>query len=356
MTEDIRFFLPGPTYVREDVRQAMTRHPIGHRGPEFKALYTSLRERLPTVFGTSGEVMVLSSSGSLAWDVVVTSTIKSDVLCLTNGAFSERFLTVCRAWGKTADEVSAPWGRPIDPEQVRQALRRKSYEAVTLAHNETSTGVLNPLREIAEVVRQESDALIYVDAVSSLAGAEVQTDGWGIDYLFTGSQKAMALPPGLCFVTASARALKKAESIAHRGYYTDLLRYLKKHLDNGTITTPAIPQLWALDKQLDILLEEGMEARTARHIELRRMTEEWAAGAGFTYASSPDGASPTVSCLRPPEGVDAPGLVKGLAAEGITVGSGYGKYKPETFRIGHMGEVRANHLKGLFEAIEALIS
>ncbi|MEM8934483.1 MAG: alanine--glyoxylate aminotransferase family protein, partial [Acidobacteriota bacterium] len=140
MTDTIRFFLPGPTYVREDVRAAMTQHPIGHRGPEFKALYGRVRPRLPEVFRTSNEVMLLTSSGSMAWDVATTSLIEKDVLCLTNGAFSERFLGTCRAWGKEADQVSAPWGRPIDPDDVRQALRRKSYEAVTLAHNETSTG------------------------------------------------------------------------------------------------------------------------------------------------------------------------------------------------------------------------
>lgn len=356
MTEDIRFFLPGPTYVTEDVRQAMTQYPIGHRGPEFKALYASLRERLPQVFRTSGEVLALTSSGSLAWDVAAVSTIEKSVLCLTNGAFSERFLDVCRAWGKDADEVAAPWGRPMDPEQVREALKRKKYEAVTMAHNETSTGVLNPVKAIVDVVREESDALIFVDGVSSVAGAEIHAEDWGIDYLFTGSQKALALPPGLCFVAPSERVLKKAESVSNRGYYTDLLRYYKKHLDNGTITTPAVPQLWALDKQLDVILDEGMEARWQRHLDLRRRTEAWAAGAGFTYASAPEGASPTVSCLRPPAGVDAPELVKKLAAEGFVVGGGYGKYKPETFRIGHMGQVQMKDLDALLDVIDNLIS
>ncbi|MCG8459781.1 MAG: alanine--glyoxylate aminotransferase family protein, partial [Holophagales bacterium] len=333
MTEDIRYFLPGPTYVREDVRAAMTGHPIGHRGPDFKQLYADVRARLPEIFRTSGEVMLLTSSGSLAWDVAVASTIRSDVLCLTNGAFSERFLTVCKAWGKKADQVSAPWGHPIDPEQVRQALRRKKYEAVTLAHNETSTGVLSDLEAIARVVREESEALVYVDAVSSLAGAPVETEAWGIDFLFTSSQKALALPPGLCLITVSERALAKAEEIEHRGYYTDLVRYYEKHSGGGTITTPAIPQIWALQKQLDVLEAEGLEARWQRHAKLRARTEDWAAERGFTYASAPEGASPTVSCLKPPAGtVAAPDLVKALAAEGITVGGGYGAWKPETFR------------------------
>lgn len=351
----IRFFLPGPTYVREDVRAVMTGHPIGHRGPEFAALYADVRGRLPAIFRTSGEVLLLTASGSLAWDVAVASTIEDDVLCLTNGAFSERFLTVCRAWGKDADQLSFLWGEPIDADLLRKALRRKKYEAVTLAHNETSTGTLSDLEAIARVVREESDALVYVDAVSSLAGTAVETEAWGVDYLFTGSQKALALPPGLCFVTVSERALEKTDTIPHRGYYTDLRRYYDKHLSGGTITTPAIPQIWALQKQLEVLEAEGMEARWARHDELRAHTERWAAENGFEYASVPAGASPTVSCLRPPEGVAAPELVAALAERGLTVGGGYGRWKPETFRIGHMGEVREEHLDVLFDAVEDVL-
>ncbi|MEM9593987.1 MAG: alanine--glyoxylate aminotransferase family protein [Acidobacteriota bacterium] len=355
MTEDIRFFLPGPTYVLEEVRQAMTDHPIGHRGPEFKALHARIRERLPKVFRTSGEVMLVTGSGSLVWDMAVASTIRKDVLCLTNGAFSERFLAVCRAHGKDADQIDVPWGQPVDPDLVRQALRRKRYEAVTLAHNETSTGVLSDLAAIAEVVREESDALIYVDAVSSMAGAPVEVEAWGIDLLFTGSQKAMALPPGMALMTVSDRLLEKARGVEHRGYYTDLVRSYDKHCGGGTVTTPAIPQIWALDRQLDLILEEGVEARWARHAELRRRTETWAADRGFEYASAPEGASPTVSCLKPPAGTAAPDLVAALKAQGITVGGGYGAWKPATFRIGHMGEVRMKDLEMLLAAIDGIV-
>lgn len=356
MTEEIRFFLPGPTYVLEDVRAAMTQHPIGHRGAPFKALYSGIRPRLPKVFRTSEEVMILTSSGSLAWDVATVSLIENDVLCLTNGAFSERFLTTCNAWGKKADQVAAPWGQPIDPDEVRAALKRKKYEAVTLAHNETSTGTLSDLQEIAKIVHEESDALVMVDAVSSLAGAPVEIDEWGIDYLFTGSQKCLGLPPGLCFVTASERARQKAKTISNRGYYTDLLRYYKKHVADGTITTPAIPQIWALEKQLDVIEKEGMEARWQRHLDMRDRTEKWAAEKGFTYASVPAGKSPTVSCLKPPESLSAPDLVAALAERGLVVGGGYGAWKPETFRIGHMAEVRMEHLEVLFDAIDDVLA
>ena len=356
MTEDIRFFLPGPTYVREDVRAAMTQHPIGHRGGPFKELYADVRSRLPKIFRTSGEVMIVTSSGSLAWDIAVASTINESVLCCTNGAFSQRFLTVCKAWGKDADQLDFPYGAPVDPDLLRDALRRKKYEAVTLAHNETSTGTLSDLETIAKVVREESDALIYVDAVSSLAGCEVETEAWGIDYLFTGSQKALALPPGLCMITVSERALEKARSVENRGYYTDLVNYYNKHTSGGTTTTPAIPQIWALQVQLGVLEAETMEARWQRHHGMRAKTEAWAAENGFTYLNQPEGASPTVSCLQPPDGVEAPALVAALAERGIVVGGGYGPLKPKTFRIGHMAEVRPEHLDVLFAAIEEIVA
>ena len=355
MTEQIRYFLPGPVHVAAEVLAQMTQPLIGHRSPEFKALYGRVSKRLPAVFRTSRDVLVVTSSGSLSWDMAMQSSIRKDVLCLTNGAFSERFQTVAKACGKDVDQIAVPWGQPHDPEQVRQALRRKSYEAVTLAHNETSTGVLSPLAEIAQVVREESDAMIFVDAVSSLAGAQVETEAWGIDFLFTGSQKALALPPGLAFITVSERFEERAAQIPHRGYYTDILRYLDKHRGGSTVTTPAVSQIYALDKQLERMEAEGLENRWQRHLDLRRRTEAWASESGFTYASDASGASPTVSCLKPPEGVEAPALVAAMKEEGITLGGGYGAWKPSSIRIGHMGEVQLSDLDVLLESIDAAV-
>ena len=356
MSEDIRYFLPGPTYVPEAVRQAMTQPMMGHRSAGFKEIFRRVSEGLPAVFRTSRPVLIQTSSGSLIWDMAVVSSVRENVLNLTNGAFSERFHTTSKAWGRQADQVSVPWGQPIDPDLVRQALRRKRYEAVTLAHNETSTGVLSPLAEIAAVVRDESDALILVDGVSSVGGARAEAEEWGIDLLFTGSHKALALPPGLALVTLSERFVERAEKIENRGYYTDLLRYLKKHHDGATVTTPAMPQYFALEVQLERLASEGMEARWQRHLDLRSHTEAWAADSGFTYASDASGASPTVSCLRPPEGVDPRELVQRMAERGFTLGGGYGAWKPETIRIGHMGEVRPGDLERLLAAIDETVA
>jgi len=356
MTETIRFFLPGPSYVTEAVRQAMTAPMQGHRSAPFKALYLKLADRLQKVLRTSGDVMIATGSSTLIMESAVLSTVAADVLNLTCGAFSERWHSISRSLGKSADQVAVPWGQPIDPDLVRTALRRKRYEAVTLVHNETSTGAMSPLAEIARVVREESDALLIVDTVSSLGGAPVESEAWGIDVVLAGTQKALALPPGLTVFTLSERAAERAARVPHRGFYSDLLRYRDKHREGGFITTPAIPLLYALDVQLDSMMAEGMEERWARHARLAEQTAAWAAERGCAYASAANACSVTVSCLKPPAGVDPQAIVKGLASRGYTIGGGYGDWKPSTFRIGHMGEVRASDLEGLLAVTDEVLA
>jgi len=355
VTEKIQFFLPGPSYVTEAARQAMTKPMVGHRSGPFKSFRLSLGERLPKVLRTAGDGMIATGSSTLIMESAVISCAASEVLNLVNGAFSDRWHSITRSVGRPADKIAFPWGEAVDPDVVRTALRRKKYDAVTVVHNETSTGAMSPIAEIARAIREESDALVLVDSVSSLGGARIETDEWGLDVVLGGTQKALALPPGLVVFAMSERAGERAAKIPHRGFYTDLLRYRDKHRDGGPITTPAIPQFYALDRQLDRILAEGMEARWGRHALLERRTEEWAAARGFSYASAADARSLTVSCLRPPAGVEAPGLVKKLAERGYTVGGGYGDWKPSTFRIGHMGEVRMSDLDGLLSVIDGAI-
>jgi len=355
VSEPIKFFLPGPSYVPEDARQAMTKPVVGHRSAAFKDLYLRIAARLPQVLRTAGDVMVATGSSTLIMESAVVSCVRQDVLNLTNGAFSERWHAISKAVGKSADKISAPWGQALDPDLVRSALRRKRYDAVTLVHNETSTGVMSPLADVARAVREESDALILVDTVSSLGGAPVETDAWGLDVVLAGTQKAIAVPPGLTLLTLSERAAERAAQVPHRGYYTDLLRYRDKHREGGTITTPAIPLFYALDIQLDCILAEGMEARWRRHEGLYRRTAEWAAARGCEYASAANARSVTVSCLKPPAGVDPQAIVKELAQRGYTIGGGYGDWKPTTFRIGHMGEVREGDLEALLVEIDQIL-
>ncbi len=355
MNEPIRFFLPGPSYVPIDVRQAMTQPMIGHRSAAFKELYAKIAARLPQVLRTRGDAMFASASSTLLMEAAIASTVRQDVLHVVNGAFSKRWLDISKALGKQPDKIDVPLGQALQPETLRAALRRKRYEAVAVVHNETSTGVMNPLPEIAAVVRQESDALILVDTVSSLGGAPVEVDAWGLDVALAGVQKALALPPGLAVFSFSERAAERAAQVPHRGYYTDLLLYRSKHREGGTITTPALPLVYALDLQLDRILAEGMEARWARHRRLQQRTTAWAAERGIEYATAADARSLTVSCLKPPAGVQAPDLVKQLAKQGWTVGGGYGDWKATTFRIGHMGEVRESDLDALLATIDQTV-
>jgi predicted phosphoserine aminotransferase len=355
VSEQIQFFLPGPTYVPEDARQAMTKPMVGHRSAGFKDFYLKLSAKLPALLRTKGDVMVATGSSTLIMESAVISCAQKDVLSLTNGAFSERWHSIAKSTGRSADKLSAPWGQAIDPEAVRAALRRKKYDAVTVVHNETSTGVMSPIADIARIVREESDALVIVDAVSSLGGAPVETDAWGIDITLAGTQKAIAVPPGLTVFTLSDRAVERAKAVPHRGFYTDLLRYLDKHKEGGFITTPAIPLLWALDIQMDRILAEGMEARWARHQRLQERTAQWAASRGCAYASAENARSLTVSCFHPPAGVDPQAIVKGCTERGYTIGSGYGDWKPTTFRIGHMGEVRESDLDALLAVIDQIL-
>lgn len=355
MTEKIQFFLPGPSYVTEAARQAMTKPMVGHRSGPFKNFRMSLAERLPKVLRTAGDGMLATGSSTLIMEAAVVSCAASEVLNLVNGAFSDRWHTITKSVGRPADKVSFPMGEAVDPDVVRTALRRKKYDAVTVVHNETSTGVMSPLADIARAIREESDALILVDTVSSLGGARIETDEWGLDVVLAGTQKAIALPPGLVVFAMSERAAGRAAKVPHRGFYTDLLRYRDKHREGGDITTPAIPLYYALDVQLDRMLGEGMEARWARHEALQKRTAAWAEPRGITYASAPDARSVTVSCLRPPQGVDPQAIVKKLAERGWTIGGGYGDWKPSTFRIGHMGEVRDSDLEALLAEIDSIL-
>jgi aspartate aminotransferase-like enzyme len=354
--EEIRFFLAGPTYVPLEARRAMLGEMVAHRSPYFRDLYATMTRRLAAVLRTAGEAYVATGSSTLVMESAVVSLVGRDVLNLTNGAFSERWHSICRALGKRADRVSVPWGEAIDPDLVREALRRKRYEAVTVVHSETSTGVLNPLAEIARAVREESDALVLVDTVSSLGGAPVECDDWGLDLVLAGTQKALAAPPGLTAFTFSERAAGRAATLPHRGFYTDLLRYRDKHRGGGTITTPAIPVVYALAHQLERIEHEGIEARWQRHRDCAAATAAWGAGRGLAHAvARPADRSPTVSCLRPPAGVETPRLVRGAAEQGFTVAGGYGDWKPSTFRIGHMGEVRPSDLVPLFAALDTVL-
>ncbi|HEY3202892.1 MAG TPA: alanine--glyoxylate aminotransferase family protein [Thermoanaerobaculia bacterium] len=348
---EVRFFLPGPVWVRDAVRQAMAHEAIGHRGKVFSDLYSRILPRLKRVFRTEGFVFTATSAATGLWEASLANLVPERVLAIVSGAFSERWAACSRDLGLSVDLLETPWGVPVDPASVGDALAKARYEAVTVVHSETSTGTLNDLPAIARVVREKSEAFLLADVVTSLAGSPVEPDRWGLDFALSGSQKALALPPGLgvAFASERYRARARQRSRSHYLRLSEAETFAEKH---QTPYTPSTPHLFALDVQLDHILVETLEGRWARHEAMRRRVETWARERGHTYVPPEGSRSWTVSCVRPAAGVAAEMLVAKAKERGFTIGSGYGQWKSSTFRIGHMGDVDLASLDNLLAALD----
>ncbi len=349
-------FIPGPTDVDPGVLAAQAQPMIGHRSEACYALIARIQAKLCQVFKTQGRVYITASSGTGLQEAAVRNCVGERLLVAVCGAFGERFFQVAQANGVAADRVDAAWGQPNLPDEVAAALSKRRYDAVAIVHNETSTGVENPVREIAGRARDVDDGiLILVDAVSSAAGANIETDGWGLDVVLTSSQKCFALPPGLAFASVSDRALERARRIKSRGWYFDFLnleKYLARH---ATPATPAISLLFALDRQLDRILEEGLSARFERHARMAAMVQKWAERA-FELFAAPGFRSRTVTAIQNTRGVDVQLLNRFLAERDMVISNGYGPLKDQTFRIAHMGETRPNDIAALLALIDEFVS
>jgi aspartate aminotransferase-like enzyme len=351
----IKLFTPGPVEVRPEILAAQTVPMIGHRSPEYAELQASIVPKLRPLFGTTGRVFIVTSSGSGLHEAAMRNCVASRCLCLVNGAFGARWHQVALANGKEADALQAPWGRAIRPEQVDEQLQRGEYDAITIVFNETSTGLLNPVPEIAEVVRQYPNVLLLVDAVSAASGVEIRADDWGVDVCLTSSQKALALPPGLALCSVSDRAMARAESIPHRGWYFDFLQYEKYAAEHRTPATPAISLMQALNAQLDAIASEGWDARFARHQRLMALVHTWAKANDFDFFAEAGYRSPTLTAVRNTRGIDVGALNTQLRRQGMLISDGYGPLKGETFRVAHMGDVTAGQMSDLLGAMTKFV-
>ncbi|MGH7606210.1 MAG: pyridoxal-phosphate-dependent aminotransferase family protein, partial [Gemmatimonadales bacterium] len=347
-----KFFLPGPTDVHPDVLAAMVRPMIGHRSAAMERLLQTIAPPLGALCRTTRPVLIGTTSATGFMEMAVRNGVRRRALALVNGAFSERFAGIVGAAGKECIRLDVPLGSAIEPDMLRDALRRTPVDAVTCVHSETSTGVLQDVAGYAAVVREFDDVLLLVDAVTSLAGSPVETDAWGLDFVFTGSQKALALPPGLAFGVASDRMLERAGTLEGRGAYFDLVAFVQATTKFQPTNTPAISLIYALEAQLArIAAEGGVEARWRRHEAMRRSVEAWSDETGIAFLPRAGRRSWTVSCLRLPEGRRAKDVVGALKAEGWTIGAGYGALKESTIRIGHMGDHTLAALKELLPLI-----
>ena len=352
-----KFFLPGPTEVRPEILQAMTQPMIGHRVSEMEALVGQIQPLLRSIFRTSRPVYLSASSATGLMEGAVRNGARRRVLSLVNGAFSDRFHKIALANGLQADALEVAWGAVNTPDLLENALRRGIYDAVTVAHSETSTGVLNPIKELAQVTRAAGDVALLVDTVSSLAGAPVETDAWGIDFVLTGSQKSFALPPGLAFGVAQPHMLERAKSKPDRGIYFDFLEFEKHIQNNQTPNTPAVSLLYALAAQVEYIRSETIEGRWRRHAAMAARTCEWVAeqenrGVRLEILAPEGFRSPTVTCIRAPAGWTGPRVVAEAKARGYQLATGYGKMKEDSFRIGHMGDHTLQTLGGLLAVLE----
>jgi predicted phosphoserine aminotransferase len=354
------FFLPGPTEVGGPVLEAQARPVLPHRGAEIRALIERLQQGLRSLFRTRAPVLISTSSATGLMEAAVRHGVRDRVLCLVNGAFSERFAVIAQACGKHVERLEVEWGVAHEPDLVERRVAGGGYDAVTMVHSETSTGALNPVDALARAVRAGDErALVVVDSVTGVGGAPLFTDDWGLDFVLTGSQKALALPPGLAFGVASDAMLARAATVPERGFYFDLLRFRDEMARLQTPTTPAVTLLYALDTQLARMADETLEARWERHRAMAAHTLAWVErmredrGVELRVLAPEGARSPTVTCLVLPAGVDAAAVVAGVRRRGWVLGGGYGKLAAHTIRVGHMGDHTVDELEGLLAALAA---
>lgn len=357
MIEEGRFFVPGPTEVRPEILEALRRPMIFHRSTEMQALMERVTRRLGPLFGTKRPVHALTASGTGAMELAIRNGTVRRVLSIVHGDFGERFARMAEACGRSVVRLTAPAGEIVEIDRIRDALRAgkrsEPFDAVTVTQNETATGVFSDIAPVAALVREYEDCLLLVDAVSSAGGAPIATDAWPADAVVSASQKALGLPPGLAFAAVSERLVERARTLAHRGVYLDVLRFEEFSAKSQSPTTPAVPLLFALDRQLADIESETLVARFARHAAMRDVCTAWveraeSEGLGISLVAAAGQRSPTVTCIRV---ADNSPVLRKMRERGYELGGGQAPLAKTSFRIGHMGD---HTVRGVEAALAAL--
>jgi len=351
-----KLFIPGPVEVKPDVLARMATPMIGHRSKDASALQKSISEKLQKIFQTKEEILLSTSSGSGLMEAAIRSCTAKRAAVFSVGAFGKRWFEMAQANNVPADLYEVEWGQPTTPELVDKVLATGKYDLITITHNETSTGLMNPVEEIAPIMKKYPDVVYCMDAVSSMGGTNIPTDDLGVDICITSTQKALGLPPGMAICSFSQKALLRAQEVPYRGYYLDLLQ-LHKYIINKDYqypSTPALSLMYAMDYQLDKILAEGLGNRFKRHIEMAEYVRSWAREY-FALFANENYLSNTLTTISNTRGIEVAALNKALGERGFQISNGYGKLKDKTFRIAHMADFTLEEVKELLTAINDIL-
>jgi aspartate aminotransferase-like enzyme len=351
-----KFFLPGPTDVRPEVLEAMVHPMFAHRGPEMVAMLKRMEPRLKALFRTTRPVLMATSSATGFMEAAVKSGVRERLLVVDGGFFGDRFVQIARRCGKQVTRLPIELGHGLEPDRLSDAIREARADAVAMVHCETSTGTLLPLEVLAPAVKAHRDVTLLVDAVTSVGGSPVETDAWGLDFVFTGTQKALAVPPGLALAVASELMMERSREQAEPGWYFDPVLHEEAIDIHQPTQTPALPLYCALEVQLEYIEQEGgMEARWKRHHRMLEMMEAWVdAHPTWRFYAPPGLRAWTVSALQPPEGTSGREVVAGLTRQGYTIGTGLDDMADKMIRIGHMGDLGPKEFEGLLGVMGAI--
>jgi len=348
--------IPGPTGLPPTVREAGARQMINHRGPEFAAMLGRILAGMKPYFGTTSDIAMITTAGTGGLEAAVVNTLSPGdrVLGVSIGSFGDRFAKIARTYGADVTKIEVEWGQAADPAVVRAELQRDSgYKAVLLTHNETSTSVMNPIPELAAVVRELApDALILVDSVSGLGAVPFEMDTWGIDVVVTGSQKAWMAAPGLAMIAASARAWTAMETATMPRVYLDLRAHRESHAAGQTPWTPAIAVVYQVDEGIRLMTAEGAEHVFARHEACAAATRAGLTALGFELFADQRFASRTVTGAVVPEGLDWKTFNAEIKRRGVVLAGGQGKLTGKIFRLGHLGSVTLEEILGAMSVLE----
>ena len=351
-----KLFIPGPVDVAEDVLQKLATPMIGHRTKDASLLQKSISEKMQKVMYTENQIMLSTTSGSGLMEGAVRSCTRKRAAIFSVGAFGDRWFEMAETNGVPADKFNSELGKPTTAEMVEEALSTGKYDLVTITHNETSTGIMNPVEEIAEVIKKYPEVIFCLDTVSSMGGTKIEVDKLGVDICITSTQKCLGLPPGLSICSMSEKAVQAAKEVPNRGLYLDLLalyNYIQKK-DHQYPSTPSLPHMFALDYQLDKILEEGLDNRFNRHFEMAEYVRAWAKK-NFELFSEDQYASNTLTNIKNTKGINVGDLNKELGKRGFMISNGYGNLKEKTFRIAHMAETTLDDIKELLLIIDEIL-